>query len=119
MSVSFLITTLFLDYSGRSDLHPWLTFACDTLVFMAVLRWHKESWELGVAIAFLASVFASLLRIWNIVQVDWVYASMLELTNLGALLCISGTGLVDTIGRRANSILSDSRAVLRSTRNSL
>lgn len=118
MTVSFVLSTLFLDYSGHPELHPWLTFSLDALVFMIVLHWHRENWELAIAVAFLASVFASLLRIWNVVQVDWIYASMLELANLAALLSIIATGILDRVGRREHSSFHRPRAVLRSPRNS-
>lgn len=118
MTTSFLVSTLYLDYGSDPLLHPWLTFACDSLVFLAVLRWHRESWEIGVLIAFFASVMASLLRIWGIVQIPWVYASMLELANAAALLCIAGTGMVELIGRRPNSTFHTARSVIRSPRDS-
>lgn len=121
--VSFFVSTLFLDVTGRADLHPWLTFACDALVLMIVLHWSRETWELGVAVAFLASVAASLIQIWATAYgaplKPGAYASMLELANVGALLCITGTGVVGMVGRREGSVLGDLRALLHSSRSSV
>jgi CDP-diglyceride synthetase len=103
--LSFLVTTLFYDYAGRPDLHPILTISCDALVCLAIFWFYREDWELGVFIAFLASVFSSVLMIGGFIPAQWVYASLLELCNLGALLCIIGTGLVDRIGRHEHSRL--------------
>ncbi len=119
MAASFIVSTLYLDYGDNPDLHPILTLACDALVCLAIFRYYREDWELGVFIAFLASVFSSVLRIGGFIPEQWVYASLLELTNLGALLCIAGTGIVDMLGRHASSRLHPLRARLHSSRHSL
>lgn len=116
---SFFASTLFLDFGDRPDLHPFLTLGCDALVFLLVLKYWKEDWELGVAIAFLASVFCSLMKIWGLLPAPWVYPSLLELANLGALLCITTTGIVDLAGRRENSPLNSVRARFHSPRHHL
>lgn len=118
-ALSFFVTTLYLDYSDRPDLHPFLTFACDGLVCLAVFRWYQEDWELGVFLAFLCSCFASLLRIGGFVPDAWIYSSLLELCNLSALLWIGGTGIIDLIGRNANSPVHHWYSKLHSPRNSL
>ena len=96
--LSFIISTLFQDYSSRTDLQPFVTLGCDALVCLAIYRWHRETWEIPLYIAFMCSVFASLIFIGFKFE-HWVYASLLELCNLGALICITGTGLIDMIGR--------------------
>lgn len=103
--LSFFASTLFLDYSGRPDLHPFFTFACDSLVCLALFRGYQEDWELSVFLAFLCSCFASLLMIGGFVREPWIYSSLLELCNLSALLWIGGTGVIDMIGRNENSVV--------------
>lgn len=101
--LSFVVTTLFLDHSGRPDLHPFLSFACDALVCLAIFRWYKAEWELGVFLAFMCSCFASILRIGGFIPDPVVYASLQELANLSALLWIGGTGILSMIGRNDSS----------------
>lgn len=117
--LSFAVTTLYLDMSGNPELHPILTLACDALVCLAIFRYYREDWELGVFIAFLASVFSSVLRIGGFIPEPWVYASLLELCNAGALLCITGTGIVDMLGRHEGSRFHPLRVRLHSARHSL
>lgn len=118
--LSFFASTLFLDYGDRPDLHPFFTFGCDALVCLALYRGYREEWEIGVFIAFLCSCFASLLRIGGFVPIPWVYASLLELCNLGALLWIIGIGVIDIVGRRnENSSVSHWRRRLHSARHSV
>lgn len=116
---SFAVTTLYLDLSGNPSMHPILTLACDALVCLMIFRCYREDWELGVFIAFLASVFSSVLRIGGFIPEPWVYASLLEMANLGALLCIGGTGIVDMLGRHEGSRLHHLRGRLHSARHSL
>lgn len=101
--LSFFVTTLFLDYSGRPDLHPFLSFACDALVCLCIFRWYQSEWELGVFLAFMCSCFASILRIGGFIPDQWVYASLQEMANLAALACIGGTGIVSMIGKDVHS----------------
>lgn len=110
--LSFFASTAFLDYGDRPDLHPFFTLGCDALVCGTIYRWHQESWEIPVYIAFLCSCFASLLMIGFRLD-HWVYASLLELCNVGALLWITGTGLIDMIGRHENSSFHHWRGHLR------
>lgn len=114
-AVSFFVSTLFQDFAGRSDLQPFVTLGCDALVCLAIYKWHQETWEIPVYIAFLCSVFASLIFIGFKFE-HWIYASLLELCNLAALLCITGTGVVDLIGRNENSPVSGWRRHLHSAR---
>jgi hypothetical protein len=116
--LSFFASTLFLDYGNRPDLHPFLTFACDAAVCLAVFRWYHEDWEVGIFIAFLCSCFASVLMIGFRLE-PWVYASLLELCNAGALLWIGWTGLIDMIGRNEDSALHRVYRRLHSARHTL
>lgn len=116
---SFFVTTLFLDYGDHPEMHPILTFSCDALVCVLVISSYREDWELGIAIAFLASVFSSVLRIGGAIQEDWVYAALLEACNAGALLCIAGTGIIDTVGRHEGSRFHRFYSRLHSPRHSL
>lgn len=116
---SFFASTLFLDYGARPDLHPIFTLSCDALVCLSISIWYREEWELGVFIAFLASVFSSLLVLGGFVHDPIVFASLLELCNLGALLWISTTGIVDTVGRHADSPLHRVFVRLHSPRHSI
>lgn len=117
-SLSFFVTTAFLDYGDRPDLHPFLTFACDALVCGLIFRFYQQDWEVGVFIAFLCSCFASLLMIGFRLDAV-VYASLLELCNAGALLWIGWTGLIDLIGRHENSAFHRMYRRLHSARHSL
>lgn len=111
-ALSFFVSTLFQDFAGRPDLQPFVTLGCDSLVCLAIYRAHREAWELPVYIAFMCSVFSSLIFIAFKFE-HWVYASLLELCNLGALLWIGGTGLVDMLGRHENSAFHPWRVHLR------
>jgi len=113
--LSFVVSTLFQDYSGRTDLQPFVTLGCDALVCCAIYRWHRETWEIPVYIAFLCSVFASLIFIGFRFE-HWLYAGLLELCNLAALLCITGTGITDLIGRNDNSPVHRWHGYLRHAR---
>lgn len=113
--LSFVISTLFQDFAGRPDLQPFVTLGCDALVCLSIYRWHKENWEIAIYIAFLCSVFASLIFI-GFKFDHWIYASLLELCNVAALLCITGTGIVDLIGRNENSPVHSWRVHFRHAR---
>lgn len=120
---SFFITTLYLDYGSFPEAHPFLSFACDAAVCFAIgyiyLKRGGEDWELGIFLAFLCSCMASLLRIGGFIPHAWVYASLQELCNLGALLWIIGTGIIDMVGRNENSPLHPVWARLHSSRRSV
>jgi len=121
--VSFVLSTLYLDYGPEPLFHPLVTFICDAavclVIFAAYMQHGGQDWEVGVFIAFLCSCLASLLRMGGIVQVDWVYAGMLELCNAGALLWIIWTGLIEMVGRHENSPVHSLRASLLHARNPL
>jgi hypothetical protein len=120
---SFFISTLFLDYGPAPHWHPFVTFACDAAVCLIIvltyLNHGGQDWEIGVFIAFLCSMLVSLLRIGGAVPIDWVYASLLELANVGALLWITWTGVIETVGRHENSPVHSLRAGLLRSRGLL
>lgn len=112
---SFFASTLFGDYVDR-DLHPFFTLGCDALVCHAILVGYKENWELGVGLAFLVSVFTSLLMVGKFIHQDWMYASLLELCNLSAMIWISTTGIMEMIGRNEHSAFHSFRTRIRHAR---
>lgn len=120
-SASFVASSAFWEFGTMQmrDLHPVFTFACDALVCLAIHVGAKEKWELGVFVAFLMSVFASLLRLGGFIQDGTLYASLLELCNFGALLLIGGTGLLDMIGKHEDSYFHPVHRRLHSARNTL
>jgi hypothetical protein len=83
------------------------------------MEYGGSDWELGVFVAFMCSTLASLLRMGGFVQAEWVYASLLELCNAGALLWITWTGLIEMVGRHENSPVHQLRATLLHPRNPL
>lgn len=95
---SFFASTLYFDY-GNQVLHPIMTLACDSLVCLAIYRWAKEKWEILIFLSFWLSVLTSLLMIGGFIPDRVVYASFLEIFNLCAILAISGTGIVQMIGK--------------------
>jgi hypothetical protein len=121
--LSFFASTLFLDYGPWPQWHPLFTFGCDIMVcfviFLTYMEYGGSDWELGVFVAFMCSTLASLLRMGGFVQAEWVYASLLELCNAGALLWITWTGLIEMVGRHENSPVHQLRATLLHPRNPL
>lgn len=119
--LSFFASTIFLDYTPWSEWHPFFTFFCDFAVCIVIgfTHFHRggADWELGVFIAFMCSCFASLLMMALRLE-PWLYASLLELCNLAALLWIIGTGVVDLVGRHENSRFHHLRTVLHHSRHS-
>lgn len=121
-AASFFVSTLFLDYGPSPQWHPLVTFACDALVcfviFFTYMEHGGQDWEIGVFLAFMCSSLTSLLRMGGAIPADWVYASMLELCNAGALLWIIWTGLIEMVGRHENSPVHSVRAGLLRSRDS-
>lgn len=121
--LSFFVSTLFLDYGPMPEWHPLVTFVCDATVcfvlFFTYMEYGGSDWELGVFIAFLCSTLSSLLRMGGFIPADWVYASMLELCNAGALLWIIWTGLIEMVGRHENSPVHQLRSHLLHPRDPL
>lgn len=115
----FFATTAFLDYAPWPILHPFLSFAGDAAIVVVVLKYAREDWEICIAVAFIASAFASLLRMFDMIGDHVLYASLLELCNAGALICITGTGVVDMMGKRHGTALHALRDRLHSPRRSL
>lgn len=115
---SFFVTTLYYDYGNR-EMHPILTLACDALCALVIYRMYKEDWEVLIFLAFLASVFCSVLMLGGFIKEDWIYASLLELCNLGGLLWIGTTGLVDMVGKNEGSPLHHFRSRIHHARSSL
>jgi len=117
---SFFASTLFYDYGGNHHMHPILTLSCDSLVCAALYYGAREKWELLVFGAFWLSVLSSLLMIGKFIDNQIVYASLLEVFNLCAILAISGTGIVQMIDKYGHSILFHNfNRYLHSARNSL
>lgn len=118
---SFVATSLFWDFSSHEgrQFHPLFTFTCDALVCLALHHWAEEKWELGIFAAFLASVFSSLLRIGGFIPDPIVYASLLELCNLSALLVTGGTGAIQWAAERGYSSLSPLNTRLHSPRSAV
>lgn len=116
---SFFASTLFFDYAGRPDLHPFFTAACDGLVCGYVLYQYQEHWELGIALAYLMSVFSSCLMLGTFIHSQIVYASLLEICNLSAMICISTTGVLEMIGRDERSPFHTLRDFVRHARHSI
>lgn len=116
--LSFFATTLFYDY-GDKQMHPIFTLASDALCALLIYRGYREDWEIFVFLAFLASVFSSVLMLGGFITADWIYASLLELCNAGALLWIGTTGVIDMVGKNENSALHAFRARLHHARHSL
>lgn len=114
--VSFFVSTLFMTYVGP-DMHPVLTLACDALVCWTVFNYYEEDWELGVFLAYMVSVFSSLMMIGGFINQDWVYASLLEACNLCALLWIGTTGVIDMVGKNEDSIVHSFRQRIRHARS--
>jgi hypothetical protein len=117
---SFFASTLYYDYGGNHHLHPILTLSCDSLVCIALFFGAKEKWELLVFGSFWLSVLSSLLMIGGFIASQIMYASLLEVFNLCAILAISGTGIVQMIGEHGHSSLFHNfNRYLHSARNSI
>jgi peptidoglycan/LPS O-acetylase OafA/YrhL len=118
--IDFFATTLFADFGPTPDIHPFFTAGCDGLVCYIILRNYREHWELGVAMAFLVSLFCSCVMLGFQPYVkDWVYASLLELCNLAAMICIAATGVAEMIGQNASSPFRSVRDSLRHARHTV
>lgn len=119
--VAFFATTLFLDYGPWPKLHPLASFICDAVVCFAIYHTYMHDdgadWEIAVFIAFLCSCLASLFVMAKWIPTGWVYASVQEACNAGALLWITWTGLIEMFGRHENSPVHSMRASLLRTRS--
>lgn len=115
----FFATTIFLDFGAWPVFHPFMAFAGDFAMVVMVLKYAREDWEICIAVAFIASTFVSLLRMFHMLDDHVLYASLLELCNAGALLCITGTGIIDMMGKRHGTPLHALRDRLHSPRRSL
>jgi len=118
LAADFVATSLFWDY-GNHEFHPIFTLAVDGLVCLAAHLWAQEKWELGFFLAFLSSVFVSLLKLSPFAPSNLVYASLLEFCNFCALVVISGVGLLDMIARHEDGPLSSLRRSLHSARSAV
>ncbi|MGA1801497.1 hypothetical protein [Rhizobium sp. HT1-10] len=118
LATDFIATSLFWDY-GNHEFHPIFTLAVDGLVCLAAHLWAQEKWELGFFLAFLSSVFISLLKLAGFVPSNLIYASFLELFNYCALLLISGIGILDVTARHERGFLSSLRRSLHSARSAV
>jgi hypothetical protein len=117
-ALSFFASTLFGDYVDRG-LHPFFTLLCDTTVCVSVYAFYEEDWEVGVFLAFLVSVFCSALKLGGFIGIGWVYPSLLEICNLGALLWISHVGILQLIGSGASDPVRNWNHHLHRSRHSL
>lgn len=117
-AASFVISSVYWDL-GDKTLHPIVTFACDALVCVCIHAGAKEKWELGIFLAFLTSVFCSLLKLTGFIPNQILYASLLELCNFVALLWIGGVGIIDLIGKHEDGHLHRIRVRLHSSRDAL
>jgi hypothetical protein len=121
--LSFFVTTLFLDYGSWPEWHPLLSFICDAAICAAVFYTYMNGdgadWEIAVFIAFMCSCLASLFVMAHWIPHNWIYASVQEACNAGALLWIIGTGCIEMVGRHENSPVHTVRASLLRTRDLL
>lgn len=115
--LSFFASTLFYDYYGMPQWHAPITFLCDTMVCVAIFNFYEEDWELGIFIAFLCSTSCSMLMLAGAIPEQWVYASLLEVCNLGALLWIGTMGIIEMIGRHEDSYFHSLRNHLHHARD--
>ncbi len=118
--LSFFVSTLYFDYGGNHHMHPILTFSCDTSVCIAIYSKAKEKWEILIFAAYWMSVLSSLMMFAGWIPNQIVYASLLELCNLCAILAISATGIVQMIGKHGRlGIVANFDRYLHSARRSL
>lgn len=118
LMADFIATSLFWDY-GNHAFHPLFTLACDASVCLACHVYAQEKWELGFFLAFLSSVFISLLKLSGLIPNSVIYASFLEVFNYCALILIGGMGILDMISRHDGHYLRPLSRRLHSARNTL
>lgn len=123
-AASFVASSLYWDaseYFGVADpkLHPVFTLTCDALVCLLVAKYATELWELGFGVFFWFSVLTSLLMMTGIFPTTLIYAQLLEACNWMALLFLSGTGIINMIGRHEDALLHGWHRYLHLHRDSL
>lgn len=74
--------------------HPAATLICDAFVCLTVYSLAREEFEIWLFNLFRLSVLISLLKLFGVVQENWVYAAALECVNFAALLLLGGTGIL-------------------------
>lgn len=77
--------------------HGAFTLVCDSLVCLSIYFVGREQWETRLYNVFQFSVLISILRMAGFLDYGVVYAGMLELCNLAALLLIGGTAILDGV----------------------
>jgi len=77
--------------------HGAFTLVCDSLVCLSIYFIGREQWETRLYNVFQFSVLISILRMAGFLDYGVVYAGMLELCNLAALLLIGGTAILDGV----------------------
>jgi hypothetical protein len=77
--------------------HGAFTLVCDSLVCLSIYFLGREQWETRLYNVFQFSVLISILRMAGFLDYGVVYAGMLELCNLAALLLIGGTAILDGV----------------------
>ena len=94
----FFLTTIYYDLGLPN--HPAMTLAADASVCLTIYFLAKEEWEVkGLYRIFQLSVLFSVLKLAKFIEDDVTYATLLELANLAALICIGGTAIMN----RANA----------------
>jgi len=74
--------------------HPAATLVCDAMVCFAVYSLAREEFEIWIFNLFRLSVLISLLKLFGVIQENWIYAAALECVNFAALLLLGGTGIL-------------------------
>lgn len=123
-AVSFFASTAYIDLG--LPFHPVVTLFFDAAVCLAIYFGGRETWEVRTYQIFQLSVLFSIFKMSKIIDSATLYASLLELCNLSALLLIGGTALLEKaranegdgiLGYR-NRSLSRARFSLRKARSS-
>lgn len=104
--------------------HPAATLACDAMVCLAVYSLAREEFEIWIFNLFRLSVLVSLLKLFGVIQENWIYAAALECVNFAALLLLGGTGILAGTANGGHTFgswfggLRRVRATLRASRRS-
>lgn len=102
--------------------HGAFTLACDSLVCLSIYFGGREQWETRLYNVFQFSVLISILRMAGFLDYGVIYAGMLELCNLAALVLITGTAILDGVADEDRSFgdwgrnLRRARVALRKAR---
>lgn len=105
-SVSYVVSSLYWQNTRNYELLPVVNITCDAALCWAIYAYYKEDWEIYVFIAYLASVFGSLLMLGGFIHHLWVYGSVLEAANAAAMLFMIGTGIIDMAGKNERSVFN-------------